>query len=87
MDYPKAKGKEYVLYSMQKEYWMTLGSEILENKCDLGISRCYEILKEVMKQEVEAPSDFGGLCNIDTEDSYYLSEGIYFTGRNGEIIE
>lgn len=87
MDYPMTQGQKYVLWSMQREYWMTIGSEVLENKCNLGISRCYVLLQDIMTQEVAAPSDFGRLCNIDGEDSYYLSEGIYFTGRAGEIIE
>ncbi len=87
IDFPNAKGKEHVLYGMRREYWMTMGSKVLENKCDLGINRCYEALSKMQKKEIEASTNYGTMYQMDDEAYDYLMEAVYFTDKSGKIVE
>lgn len=87
IDFPNTKGKEHMLYSMRREYWMTMGSKVLENKCDLGISRCYEALGKMQKKEIEASTNYGRMHQIDDEVYDHLKEAVYFTDKSGKVVE
>lgn len=85
--FPEVKTDHVSISSIQKEYWMTMGSAISESKSNICISRIYEMFTKSKTKEVDEPEFFGIHFNLDEPQSYTLLNGYYFTDHMKNAVE
>lgn len=85
--FPEVKKDHIPVSSIQKEYWMTMGSAISESKSNICISRIHDMFAKAKTKEVAQPEFFGIHSNLDEPKSYTVLNGYYFTDHMKKAVE
>ncbi|MFR2837442.1 MAG: stalk domain-containing protein [Zhenhengia sp.] len=81
------KSHDTTISALQTEYWMTMGSKVLENRSNLCTTRTHEIIHNSQKEEVAEPNVYSRTYMIDEPDSYVLLRGYYFVNSENQPVE
>ena len=85
--FPQVKTEDLTLSSIQKEYWMTMGSAISQSTSNICISRIYDMFLKAKTKEVAEPEFFGIHPNLDEPKSYTVLQGYHFTNHMKNTVE
>lgn len=83
---PTLRIQDNEIKSIQKEYWMTMGSEVQENDNNLVINRSYKLILDARGSEVTEPTHYGTQYMMDEEKSYTLLQAYTFVDQKNKGI-